>query len=142
MQKRIYLPIVFTFLALSISCTKKVIEVHYAPVLYNASAPDSLQKGSFDTSYVYISVFDPDGPGDIDSVYFIATRPDGTTNAIHLYMHDDGLYGDPMAGDGQYSLGIQAPLPSSQSGDYTFTFYAMDRQGDKSNNPQVIVTAY
>jgi hypothetical protein len=131
--------------ALLVSCTKEktVVQVEYAPVLYDVVAPDSLQRGSVETAYIFIRAFDPDGLENIDSVYFVSTRPDGSSNGVHFYMFDDGsTYEDSVAGDGQYTIGIQPPDNSSQSGDYVFTFYAFDNESNPSNNPQHIVTAY
>jgi hypothetical protein len=148
MYKRIISLLAILFIFIIISCEKKVVEVRYDPlpfhfpVLYDVAAPDSLEKGSPDTSLVLISVFDTDGPDNVDSVYFIVTRPDGSSNGLHLDMHDDGINSDSVAGDGRYTLGILAPTPQNQSGDYIFTFYAFDMQGNESNNPQKIVTAY
>jgi len=112
------------------------------PILFNPVGPDSLEKGTTDTSFILINAYDPGGLSDIDSVYFQVTRPDQTVNPLHFYLHDDGEFGDAIQGDGVYTLGIQAPIPTSQSGDYTFIFYAFDIQGNLSNNPQLIVTAY
>lgn len=122
---------------------KRIVEVQYAPVLYDVVAPDSLQKGSIEISYIFARAFDPDGLDNIDSVYFIATRPDGSSNGIHRYMYDDGsTYEDSAAADGRYTIGIQAPDTTSQSGDFIFTFYALDMQGNPSNNPEIVITAY
>ncbi len=113
------------------------------PILFNPAGPDSLEKGSTDTSFIFISAYDPDGITDIDSVYFIATRPDSSSNGIHQYMYDDGsTYEDSVAEDGRYTIGIQAPDTTSQSGDFIFTFYALDKDRNPSNNPEKIVTAY
>lgn len=113
------------------------------PVLCNPLAPDSLQRGSEGTSQVTVIAYDPDGLADIDSVYFISTRPDGSSNGAHLYMFDDGsTYDDAVAGDGQYTITIQHPDSSSQLGDYVFTFYALDIQENQSNNPEHILTVY
>lgn len=112
------------------------------PILYNPIGPDSLEKGSPDTSYILVNAYDPDGLDDIDSVYFQVTRPDQSVNPLHFYLHDDGEYGDAMGGDGVYTLGILAPSQSSQSGDYTFIFYALDMDGNRSNNPEIVITAY
>ncbi len=112
------------------------------PILFNPIGPDSLEKGSPDIYYIFINAYDPDGLADIDSVYFIATRPDSSSNGIHRYLHDDGELGDIAAGDSIFTLGIQAPAPQNQSGDYIFTFYALDTMGNSSNNPEITVTAY
>lgn len=112
------------------------------PTLSNAIGPDSLQRGSLDPAFIFIDAYDPDGLGDIDSVYFIVTRPNGSSNGIHFPMYDDGTSGDSVAGDGTYSTGIQAPDSSSQLGDYIFRFYSFDLEGNNSNNPEIIITAY
>lgn len=112
------------------------------PILFGATGPASLQRGSTDTSYIHVNAYDPDGPADIDSVYFIVTRPDSTSNQYHFYLRDDGQFGDPRANDGQYTLGIQAPTPQNQSGEYIFTFYALDLSGNQSNNPYIIITVF
>ncbi len=145
MFKTIVVPTIFIAVFFMCSCgsEKKIVEVQYAPVLYDIIAPDSLQKGSSQISYIFVSAFDPDGIDNVDSVYFISTRPDSSSNGNHLYMFDDGsTYEDSVAGDGRYTIGIQPPDTSSQTGDYTFTFYAIDMQGNMSNNPSKIVTAY
>ncbi len=112
------------------------------PILFNPIGPDSLEKGSLDIYYIFINAYDPDGLADVDSVYFIVARPDGSSNGNHLYLHDDGELGDIEEGDSIFTLGIQAPAPQNQSGDYIFTFYALDMQGNPSNNPEIVITAY
>jgi len=134
--------ILIIFISIIAGCEKKVIEVRYAPVLFDPAAPDSMQKGSPDSSYLAISAFDPDGLDDIDSVFYIVTRPDGTSNGIRFPMRDDGSGGDSTASDGRYVYMLPSPLASSQSGDYTFTFYGYDSQQNKSNTPSKIITAY
>lgn len=123
--------------------TNTIVEVRYGPVLYDLTAPDSLLKGSPVISYIFVNAFDLDGLDDIDSVYFVSTRPDGSSNGNRLYMFDDGqTYDDSVALDGRYTIGIQSPDTSSQSGDYIFRFYAFDRQRNPSNTLEKIVTAY
>ncbi len=113
-----------------------------SPELYNLVCPDSLQKGSPDTSYIFVSVRDPQGLADIDSVYFTVTRPDGSSNGYKFYLFDNGLAGDSTAGDGVYTIGIQAPSTSNQTGDYTFHFRALDLEGNDSPELRKSVNAY
>jgi hypothetical protein len=111
---------------------------NFEPVLSDISAPDSLAKGDTLAYLVSIRAFDPNGNDDVDSVYFEVTRPDGSLNPNRFVLHDDGLAGDAARGDYIYSTGIQAPSPSNQTGDYTFTFHAVDKHGKRSsNNPSV-----
>jgi hypothetical protein len=109
------------------------------PVLCDPIGPDSLRRGSLDTSYIYIATHDPNGPADLDTVFFVVTRPDSTSNGFHFNMHDDGQNGDSQAGDGWYTLGILAPAQNNQPGDYKFTFYAVDNENNHSNNPVHII---
>jgi len=142
MFRKSYLPLIFLSFLIAVSCEKKVIEVRYAPVLFDIVAPDSLLKGSPDSSYIAVSAFDPDGADDIDSVYFVVTRPDSTVNPFHFHMQDTGEGGDSTAGDGSYALIIPAPTPTSLSGEFTFAFYAYDSQRNRSNIPSKVITAY
>jgi hypothetical protein len=138
MKFKLILPIVFIFSLLFCYCDKP----NYAPVLSAINAPDSLIRGDTLLYFIAITAIDPNGAGDIDSVYFVVTRPDTTSNNIHFPLNDMGQNGDSTAGDNRYSSGIQAPGPQSQLGNYVFTFYAKDKHGNKSNNPAAIITAY
>jgi hypothetical protein len=144
MLSKKFLPLIIGISAILISCgdEKRIVEVRYGPVLFDLVSPDSLERGSGGLSYIFVSAFDPDGQNDIDSVYFVSIRPDGSSNGTHFYMHDDGQHGDSIATDGRFSVGIQPPDTSSQIGDYTFTFYARDKEGNPSNHPQASVTVY
>ena len=112
------------------------------PILYNEIGPDSLERGSTDTSYIMVNAYDPDGLSNIDSLYFLVTRPDLTQNPYHFYMHDDGQLGDTRSGDGRYTLGILPPTSENQAGVYRFVFHAFDDEGHESNNPDIYITVY
>jgi hypothetical protein len=113
------------------------------PEVYNLQAPDSLVKGLPDTTIIYLSVRDPQGLEDIDSVFFTVNRPDGSLNETTFYMFDDGVNGgDSIEGDGVYTQGIQSPANSNQTGDYTFHFKARDNDNHLSNTIDKIITAY
>jgi len=113
------------------------------PEIYDLIAPDSLIKGLPDTTLIYLSLRDPQGLEDIDSVFFTVDRPDGTTNGFIFYMFDDGVNGgDSLAEDGIYTQGIQSPSMSSQTGDYLFHFSARDKSGNMSNTINKSITAY
>lgn len=83
-----------------------------------------------DTSLIHIAaeVSDPNGLSDIESVYFIVTRPDGTSNGLKNFLYDNGNSnnGDAVAGDGIYSL-IISVYSTNQKGTYRFDFQAKDR---------------
>lgn len=90
-----------------------------------------------ETTVINVSVRASDGNGlsDIDKVYFIVYRPDGSTNNAQNYLFDDGdltIHGDQTAGDGIYSLKIQI-TPQNAKGTYRFQFQARDRGGKLSN---------
>jgi hypothetical protein len=121
---------------------KKIVEVRYAPVLYDLAAPDSIQRNSPFVYYLFVSAFDPDGYDDIDSVFFRVTRPDSSLNPVAFVMHDDGQLGDSVSLDGRFTLGITAGNDSSQLGEYIFRFSAHDMQGNESNHPETILIQY
>ena len=81
-----------------------------------------------------INVFDENGLADIDKVYFVVYRPNGTTSGAQNVLFDDGLasHGDQIAGDGIYSLIIQI-TSSNAKGTYRLEFQARDRGGKLSN---------
>ena len=113
------------------------------PDIYNLQAPDSLIKGLPDTTLIYLSVRDPQGLDEIDSVFFTVNRPDGSTNGLTFYMFDDGVNGgDSIEGDGIYTQGIQSPSTSSQTGDYSFHFSARDNANHLSNTIDKLINAY
>ncbi len=81
-----------------------------------------------------VEASDPNGQNDIQLVFFVVYRPDGTSNNIRNELFDDGNigHGDQLAGDGIYSLLIQVD-ENNQKGTYRFEFQAEDRGGKFSN---------
>ncbi|MBK7630527.1 MAG: hypothetical protein IPJ23_07485 [Ignavibacteriales bacterium] len=81
-----------------------------------------------------INVFDENGLSDIDKVYFVVYRPNGTTSGAQNVLFDDGLasHGDQTSGDGIYSLIIQI-TSSNAKGTYRLEFQAKDHGGKLSN---------
>jgi len=82
-------------------------------------------------------------PRDIDKVYFVVYRPNGTTNGNQNTLFDDGkkeINGDLLEGDGIYSLLIVI-TPQNTKGTYRFEFQAKDRSGELSNiiNHSVVI---
>jgi hypothetical protein len=141
MLKKFYFPLLFLSLLVAISCEKKVVEVRYAPVLFDLAAPDSVLRGATLPVPIFVSVFDVDGLGDIDVVYFEVTKPDSTPGDNAINLRDDGQLGDSVANDGTYSVGIVSSI-ENMPGDYIFRFSARDRQNNPSNHPEAIVTLY
>lgn len=112
------------------------------PIISDIAAPDSIQKGIPDSSFASVKVQDPQGLEDIEAVYYVVTKPDGTSNGIKFPLFDDGQGYDSTAGDGIYSTAIAAPLSTSQTGNFTFSFAAMDSKGAVSNQINKIIKAY
>jgi hypothetical protein len=111
-------------------------QANVAPVISNAFIdPDTIVVT--DTTYIQTSIQVSDGNGlnDVESVYFIVYKPDGTTNNFKTVMLDDGnldVNGDETAGDGIFSRVIQVNQ-SNDKGIYRFEFTAEDRGGLISN---------
>lgn len=111
-------------------------QANAAPVISNTIIqPDTAIVN--DTTVIQISVQaqDQNGLNDIESVYFLVYKPDGTTNNVKFDLFDDGKisdHGDQSFGDGIYSLKIQVDQ-SNIKGTYRFEFQARDR-GKKLSN--------
>ncbi|MBK7865505.1 MAG: hypothetical protein IPJ75_00035 [Ignavibacteriales bacterium] len=85
-----------------------------------------------------MKAIDPNGKQDLSRVYFVVTRPDGTSNNAALLMYDDGNFtehGDEIANNDIYSI-IVSVFSTNQKGEYTFTFTAEDR-GKKKSTPLI-----
>jgi hypothetical protein len=108
-----------------------------APIISNLIVdPDTLVVTT-DDEIILLSVeaADSNGLNDIQNVYFIVTRPDGTSNRNQVQMFDSGNlteHGDQIQGDGIFSLLIKIE-PSNAKGIYRFEFEARDRGGLLSN---------
>ena len=111
-------------------------QANVAPVISNAYVdPDTLVVS--DTTYILttILVSDSNGLSDIESVYFVVYKPDGTTNNFKTAMFDDGNIddsGDETAGNGIFSRIIKVDQTNAK-GTYHFEFTAKDRGGLLSN---------
>jgi hypothetical protein len=105
------------------------------PEIFNTVIePDTVVVTEPTVIFTSVGAMDPNGASDILEIYFIAYRPDGSTNNNKVLLYDDGRpeNGDLIAGDGIYSRLIQVDQ-SNQKGTYRFEFRAKDRLGDLSN---------
>jgi hypothetical protein len=113
------------------------------------SVPDSIEKpvtpGNTVPFELNALVTDPQGLADIDSVYFLSEKPDGTFsgNGFHFEMKDDGSqqFGDDFANDGEYSIVIEI-ASSNDPGTYIFHFYMRDKVGQLTNVVQDSIVVY
>ena len=114
-----------------------------APVIFNALIePDTLVVNDTTLIQTSVQVADSNGLNDIQNVFFIVTRPDGTSNNLEVNLFDDGsccplppfnqVSGDAEAGDGIFSLIIQVDQ-TNQKGIYHFRFQARDQSNALSN---------
>lgn len=105
------------------------------PVISNTVVdPDTVVVTQPTVIFTSVEATDPNGSNDLQEVYFISYRPDGTSNNNKVQLYDDGssLNGDLVAGDGIFSRLIQVDQ-SNQKGTYRFEFQAEDRSGSLSN---------
>ena len=111
-------------------------QANITPVISNdIIEPDTLVVTGTVAIQISIKAEDQNGLNDIESVYFIVYKPDGTSNDIKVDLFDGGnitLHGDQTPGDGIYSLKIQVDQ-SNMKGTYRFEFQARDR-GKKLSN--------
>lgn len=100
------------------------------PVITNLSAPDSAVIGTQVTPIkLTVDVSDPNGLNDIELVFFNSfIPPNGNPAQGNPYkMHDDGINGDDVAGDGKYTIIVQLPASGVTLGIYRWEFQARDR---------------
>jgi hypothetical protein len=97
--------------------------------------PDTVTVIDSTVIQVSLHVMDGNGLSDVEKVYFVVYRPDGSTSGNQNIMFDDGnisLHGDQTAGDGIYSLKIKV-YATNTKGTYRFEFQAKDRGAKISN---------
>ncbi|MEJ5262233.1 MAG: hypothetical protein WHT45_06105 [Ignavibacterium sp.] len=107
-----------------------------APEISNALVnPDTVVVTDTIAILTSLVVNDQNGLNDIEEVFFIVYRPDGSTSGNKVFLFDDGnlsLNGDQTAGDGIYSRIISVNQTNAK-GTYRFEFQAIDRGGLISN---------
>jgi hypothetical protein len=105
------------------------------PVISNTVIdPDTVEVTQPTVIFTSVEATDPNGQNDIEQVYFLVYRPDGSTNGNKFQLLDNGdpANGDLVEGDGIYSLLIEVN-ENNQKGTYRFEFQAEDRSGELSN---------
>ena len=106
-----------------ISCTDTSIQ---------SDAPDitavqlELNHTFSDSIFISIAVTDPQGGGDIDSVWALVGYLSLTNNPEFLLLRDDGISGDSAADDGKFSIIYMDTSGQFQLGPYPVQFRAKD----------------
>ncbi len=118
-----------------------------------ADSIEKPQSGDYNWTLLEAEISDPDGLGDVDSVYFYSLKPNGTyaNDGNPIVMVDNGqdfnygeifngkqTYGDKEAGDGIYSFSLivfnsSNPDLDTKPGNYIFTFFMRDKAGNLSD---------
>ena len=118
----------------------KTGQIDSPPEIVSLIVPDSIRA---DNSLILLQaeVFDTGGLSDIDRVFFFSVKPDGSlaNNGNPFFLFDDGgtvshggvFSGDPVAGDGIYSVTIRIPA-ETEKGTFVFRFQAVDKAGLES----------
>jgi len=128
-----------------LSSTKQIATTKYhynngkdnvAPVISDDIIdPDTLVVDTIKVIWCNVKATDANGKNDIQKVYFVVYKPDGTTNNFQWELFDDGnisSHGDLIANDGIYSFLISVNQ-SNDKGAYRFEFSAKDRSNKLSN---------
>jgi hypothetical protein len=110
---------------------------NFSPVIANALIePDTVVVNQTTILTVTLEVSDADGLNDIELVYFIVYRPNGTTSGNQNILSDNGIQSDiawdERAGDGVYSQKISVN-ETTEKGTWRFEFRARDRSKTYSN---------
>jgi len=110
------------------------------PVIVQITAPDTVSRSPANAFPIYAEVYDPQSVHDIQIVYFIVTKPDGSSNNISLQMFDDGVTADDVtSNDGIYTLTVEIGT-HNDLGTYRFDFTAKDLSGVTSETVSHFIT--
>lgn len=110
------------------------------PQLSDPSTPDTIYSDLTDEVLITVMAADPNGNGQIDSVWLEFFRPDGSTNGLLYRMYDDGsTEGDVTAGDSIYSVSIRSDDFDLQYGTFRIEFNAVDNAGGAAQAVEVNV---
>lgn len=103
------------------------------PQIVRLSVLDTLPSG-FGGSYLFCAdVFDSQGVADVSVVSFRALQ--GGAWAFEGLLVDDGTQGDEVAGDGRFSMRVEAAFAAGKKGEYQLIFVATDLGG--AHSPEV-----
>jgi hypothetical protein len=103
-----------------------------APELGIPVVPDTVRDEQLGSVFISIPAVDPDGSGDIDSVFCDAYPPMSVKPAVRLALHDDGQNGDAAGNDGIYSFRGDMASMLTVPGVYTLRFQSRDKGGTPS----------
>ncbi|MGQ9851866.1 MAG: hypothetical protein ACUVTG_00510 [Candidatus Oleimicrobiaceae bacterium] len=114
-----------------------LVRANSHPEIVHLSVPDSLPSGFQGTKLLYADVFDSQGVGDVRAVDFRAWQ--GGAWAFAGPLVDEGTQGDERAGDGRFSLAVQASFAAGKMGAYQLVFVATDLGGAQSNEARALL---
>jgi hypothetical protein len=103
--------------------------VSTAPDFGTTQVPDTIYQENLKSVSISISVTDPNGLLDVDSVYFDVYPPFSSAPIARLTLRDDGTQGDAVAQDGIYSFSGDMSSFLNIPGMYSFRFQAKDKGG-------------
>jgi len=138
------LKITFSILMISflIGCSKdnNPVQVGSNPVIEKISIRQKWNVQSAAFNKIEVTVQDPQGFANLATVIFSVTLSGSSTPIFQDSLYDDGAYfnqndGDVLAGDGVFSNKFSADniTPSKTTGDYIFSFTAIDRDRNVSS---------
>ena len=120
--------------------TEQIYLQNEPPRLSNPTTPDTLQRETGVPIQVRLTVTDPQGVTDFNSIYFTFQKPDGSfggeeesEGGFHFLLFDDGNpdIGDREANDGLFSWRFPI-VADALLGTYIFFFFALDEVGHVS----------
>ena len=112
-----------------------------SPKILDVHVPSNLWTETETAPFVSVTVSDPQGLADIESVTVTILKTDSLTTALFTTLNDSARNGDLIAFDGIYSREISTTFIDSQPGKYFFVFRATDQGGHGSDPVSEIVPA-
>ena len=137
LKKAIFFLILLSFIG--IAC-KGNNDKNDPPSIYDLNAPDFVAIGLDAGLFIHLSVSDPQGLDDIESVYFTIENSDSVMLPDTSLMYDNGNSGDAIASDGIYTFALNSGNTPQEAGDYIYHFRAIDSDGLSSDTLGWMIT--
>ena len=103
------------------------------PEIKGLAFPDTINpKGSYEINLL-TTVVDPDGVGDIDTVFYQIFPPQSLIPSLEGQLFDDGQNDDGIAGNGIFGMKLQNTIFGDSQGIFTLRLQAKDKVGNVSH---------
>ena len=101
------------------------------PLIHKLSAPDTINT-IYGQQYFFATVYDSNGLGNIENVYFTLEEEDKDGVLKTYYMYNDGTNGDAVSNDSIFTYRTDSTFSIGRTGTYKLSFFAENLFTQKS----------